>query len=323
MSTTIYDIAQRSGVTTATVSVVLNNKKSRIGVSDATRKRVLQAAEDLNYRPSFSARSLARGRTFTLGLLCRGIENPHFAEVTAVTLREANKLGYHLSIALVDYESQVEPEMELLLQRNVEGIILWSHQPREKYYQYLQSRRIPAILCQSEYKDLPAIRCDWRPGMNEAIDFLKAKGQSRIGYINQDRSFSKKQAFIEACEQRGVAFVVFECTEKTEECRELGRALARDLHRPETVLVFSDYGAMGVLHGLHEQGLNVPSDIGVIGLGGTRLGELFNPPLTTIDQAKDRMAALAVERMVEMVQSKQGYTGTTLLPASLIVRNSA
>lgn len=323
MAATIYDIAQHVGVTTATVSVVLNNKRSRIGVSEATRKRIMQAVEELNYRPSFSAKSLARGRTFSVGLLCRSIENPHFAEVTSILLREASQRGYHLLISLVDYESTAGQEMEMLLQRNVDGIIAWSTQPQGKHYEYVRERQIPMILCQSEYKDLPAIRCDWTPGMREAIAFVKDKGRRRVAYVNQIGSLSKKQGFLTACAELGIEGEVVECSEKPAECQELGRRLAVQSDRPETLMVFSDQAAMGVMSGLYAEGVRVPSDIGVIGLGGAQIGELLNPPLTTIDQAKSQMALMAMTQIEEMIQKKSQATGTTFLPTKLIVRQSA
>ncbi len=323
MTVTIYDIARKAGVATATVSVVLNKKQSGIRVSSETRRRIFRIAEELNYRPSFSARSLARGKTFSLGFLTVGMYNPHFAELTHMALQKAADLGYHLLVSLVDRENKTDPELEQLLRKNVDGLIVWSHSPSEKQYQHILRENIPIILCQSLYKDLPFIRSDWTTGIAETLAYLVQKGKRRIGFINLTGMSAKKNAFVAAYPKFGIEPVFYEATNLIEENYRLGKQIARDPHRPEVLIMFADYNTTGLIRGLVDEGLRVPEDIGIVGSGDSHMGQYYNPPLTTISQQREDMLAKAFELLMEMIEKKKVIHDQFYIPTHLVIRKSA
>jgi LacI family transcriptional regulator, sucrose operon repressor len=322
MTTTIYDIARKAGVATATVSVVLNNKQSGIRVSQETRQRIFRVAEELNYRPSFSARSLARGKTFSLGFLTVGMYNPHFAELTHMALQKAADLGYHLLVSLVDRENQTDPELELLLRKNIDGLIVWGHTPGAKQYQHILKENIPIILCQSVYKDLPFIRTDWTGGVDETLAYLAQRGKRRVGFINLAGMSSKKKIFITAYPKYGILPVFYETTVGIEESYRLGKEIALAPNRPEVLITFSDYNATGLIRGLAENSLRVPEDIGIVGSGDSHMGRYYNPPLTTISQGREEMLAKAFELVMGMIEKKQLIHDRFFVPTHLVVRKS-
>jgi len=322
MTVTIYDIARKAGVATATVSVVLNRKQSGIRVSQDTRRRILRIAEELNYRPSFSARSLARGRTFSLGFVTVGMYNPHFAELTHMALQKAVDLGYHLLVSLVDRENEADPELEQLLGKNVDGLIVWSHTPGEKQYQHILKENIPTVLCQSVYQDLPFVRTDWTKGMEETLAYLKQQRKCRVGFINLAGMSSKKNAFLTAYPKYDIEPVFYETTHLIEDSHRLGKEIAHDPRRPEVLITFADYNATGLIRGLVEGGLRVPEDIGVVGSGDTHMGQYYNPPLTTISQQREEMLAKAFDLLMEMIESRRLIHDQFFTSAHLVVRKS-
>jgi len=124
MSITISDIARHVGVTKSTVSTVLNDSRSNIRVSEGTRTKVLAAAKELNYRPSFSARSLAKGRTFSIGMICGDIHSPHFSELASRAMQEVEARGYHLLLSVTQWITMQNNLdcLETMINRGVDGI---------------------------------------------------------------------------------------------------------------------------------------------------------------------------------------------------------
>ena len=149
MAPTIQDIAELAGVTKTTVSLVLNKKKSPIRISQATQDRVLKTADELGYHPSFAARSLASGRTFTLGFFCPAISSPFFSSLAARAMIEAENRDYHLTISTTEasFDEELECIGRLVNQKRVDGIIVWSYalKPCIKGYQEVIHSRFPMV----------------------------------------------------------------------------------------------------------------------------------------------------------------------------------
>jgi LacI family transcriptional regulator len=330
MSVTISDVAKRAGVTKTTVSLVLNKKNSRIPISEKTVCRVLKAAEELNYRPSFSAKCLASGRTFSIGLLGGEMEVFYSAELIAYALSEITAKGYHLLLGLTSWDIQRElAAFQFLRNRGVDGMLMWTGaiQPDTTIYKAVVDDRFP-VVSRYEVEGLPSVFTDWSEGMDQAVAFLKSKGIQKIGFltvITLDRKKDPKYlALANSCLKYSCDLIVYELLANfplLESITRFGIDFAAASDRPRA-LIASDYTAMGVINAIRSQGLTVPNDLSVIGMDGSNYGSFFYPPLTTIAQDKG-IVSKAVELLIEMIEKGDWQPHKISLKARLIIRGTA
>ncbi|MFA5205785.1 MAG: LacI family DNA-binding transcriptional regulator [Lentisphaeria bacterium] len=329
MAVTITDIARRSGVAKSTVSRVLNRKTTAVAVSDATRRLVEQVARDLNYRPSFSARALTSGKTQTLGLVCGDLRLPFFAELVMGALLATEARGYHLLVSVTQWDPEKELRcLDTLLERRVEGLVMLTQavQPGNPYYEHFKSERFPVIIPDCDFPDFHTLLHDWQAGMNEAVAHLKARGHRTVGFVRQEPVAlpdDKHAAFLRACKKQRLAAVTYECGITLDSAKDAGRRIAGDPNRPSALIANSDYVATGVNYGLWKQGLSVPRDLALVGIDGTQMGAVYNPPLTTIDLGIATMADTMVELVLRQVADRRRAPDRIVLPTRLVVRESA
>ena len=329
MAATITDIARRSGVAKSTVSRVLNRKTTAVAVSDATRRLVEQAARDLNYRPSFSARALTSGKTQTLGLVCGDLRLPFFAELVMGAMLAAEARGYHLLVSVTQWDPEKELRcLDMLLERRVEGMVMLTQavQPGNQYYEYFKKERFPVIIPDCDYPDFSTLLHDWQAGMDEAMAHLKARGHRTVGFVRQEPVSlpdDKHAAFLRACKKQRLAAVTYACGITLDCAQATGRRIAGDAQRPSALMVYSDYLATGVRHGLLQQGVDVPRDLALVGIDGIQMGAVCNPPLTTIDLGIAATAEAMVELVLRQVADRQRAPDRIVLPTRLLVRESA
>jgi len=327
MAITLSDIAQRTGVSKMTVSLVLNHKRGGLRISKATRQKVLTAAQELNYIPSFSARSLVRGRTNSIGFQCGNIRNPHYTELAEVAVRELESRDYHLLIAVTQWVSERNDLecLESLIGRGVDGVIFFgiALQPETKMYDYVRGRKFPLVQVSNLQEGFSCVTSDWRPGMAQAIEHLKAKGHHRVGnlrsrYIPPDLD-PKQQAFLWACREYGVEPVTYVCEHVQAED---GRQVARDPNRPTALIATSDFTAQWVLKGLRMEGLEIPRDMALVGVDGTQIAEVMHPTLTSIAQDRQTIMKETVEMLMNLIDEKEDPGRHVKIPTSLVVRES-
>jgi len=333
MRSTLNDIAKAVGVGKSTVSVVLNKKPKPIQVSEETRKKIFSAARELNYRPSFSARALTKGKTFTIGFICADIVNPYFAELVTLALKEVETHGYRLLLSLTEGKG---PEQDLacvesLLERHVDGIIMIStaFQPGTKQYDYVLREKYPFVLLQYRAEGISSIGSDWQMGMDQAVTYFKGKGHARLVFLSTATpgcvKSQKEKAFATACAAQGMISDILEGPDNLDidGVRRTGITLARTRDRPEVVIVHADSLAMSFIHGLREGGLEVPRDMKVVGIDGTEAGKIFFPPLTSIEQDRSGTVAAAVQMLLERQDDQNPPPREILLPTTFVARGSA
>ena len=329
MAVTITDIARRSGVAKSTVSRVLNRKTTAVAVSDTTRRLVEKVAHDLNYRPSFSARALTSGKTRTLGLVCGDFQSPYVSEMVAAEMVAAEARGYHVLVSVTQWNPEKELQcLEMLLERRVEGILGLTDvvRPGNEYYEYFKKERFPMVLQECDYSDVCTLAHDWQAGLDEAVAYLKARGHRSVGFVRQEtrptRDY-KMIGFAHACQKHQIAAVTYDCGVTLDCGKEVGRRIALDANRPSALIVYSDYLANGIIYGLRKQGVSIPEDMAVIGMDGMQLGEVYYPPLTTIDTDITATAEAIVDLVLRQVEDRNRAPEQLVLPTRLLVRESA
>ncbi|MFA5204937.1 MAG: LacI family DNA-binding transcriptional regulator [Lentisphaeria bacterium] len=327
---TIQDVARRAGVAKSTVSQVLNGRPPTVPISEATRQRVRQAATDLDYRPSFSARTLANGRTHTIGLQCGNIGSSYYGELATLVMREAEAHGYHLAIQVTPWKNAQNDLdcLEVLLQRGVEGVLFFGSalQPGVPMYERLVKSRFPIVLLNEQSTGLPWVTSDYASGMEQAVAHLRQAGLDRIGYLKSAGMIghvdAKELAFAATCRRHRVKTEIITAVPQMDTCRRAGREFAGRADRPRAVIANSDQAATGFIRGLRDGGLDVPRDCRVAGIDGTLAGEFLCPQLSTIAHDHDGIVKHAMHGLIQMIEGKSPPQNR-LFPTRFVIRESA
>lgn len=327
---TIKDVAKLAGVSTSTVSHVLNGTRF---VSDEIAIRVRQAVLELSYRPSSIARSLKVKRTKTLGMLVSTSTNPFFAEVVHNVERRCYERGYTLFLCNTDGDVvRMQASLDALEEKRVDGLLLLCSEASNEILHLLEvERRTPVVIF------------DWGPnsdivdriydnslyGGYLATRHLIDMGHTRIGCVTgpMGRRSARERAdgFHKAMAEAGLS-VRSEWIIGGDYGCEGGVAAMRALdalpERPEALFVCNDMMAMGVLSEAAALGIRVPAELSVIGYDDIHIARYMTPPLTTIHQPKGEIAAMAVDTLIDRLDSKRVRGEVILIEPSLVERAS-
>ncbi len=309
---TIKDVARLAGVSTTTVSHVIN--KTRF-VAEATQEKVLEAVKELNYAPSAVARSLKCNTTRTIGMLVTQSTNLFFSEVIDGVESYCYRQGYTLILCNTGgiYEKQRD-YIRMLAEKRVDGILVMCSDFTQELSEMLDS-----------HKDIPKVIMDWGP---EALKADKIIDNSELGgYLATKHLIEHGHKDIAclsghldklACKERIVGFrrAMAEANLQVEENWILegnfecdtavlaaDKIIAMD-KMPTAVFCFNDTMALGLMSRLQQKGIRIPEDISVIGYDNIELAEYFSPPLTTIHQPKRRVGKNAFEILLERIKNK-------------------
>ncbi|CAM2885336.1 HTH-type transcriptional repressor PurR [Vibrio rarus] len=312
---TIKDVAKLAGVSTTTVSHVIN--KTRF-VAEATQQRVMEAVKNLNYAPSAVARSLKCNSTRTIGMLVTQSTNPFFAEVVDGVESYCYRQGYTLILCNTGglYEKQRD-YIRMLAEKRVDGILVMCSDLTEELRQMLDS-----------HPNIPKVVMDWGPESSSAdkiIDnseeggylatkYLVNNGHHKIACLTGqaeklaciERISGYKRALAEAnipFNEKLIFEGNFECDTAVEAADKLV-AMSKE-ERPTSIFCFNDIMALGLISRLRQHNIDIPEDISVIGYDNIDLAAYFSPPLTTIHQPKRRVGKTAFEILLERIKNKE------------------
>ena len=325
----IYDVARESRVSVFTVSAVVNNKAH---VGKKLRERVEAAIRKLNYRPNLLARSLAKQKTHTIGMVVPDIANPFFPLVVRGAEDAAQKHGYNLLLCNSD-DSQVKEEnaLELLLSKRVDGILLTKAicDISPSLLQMVQEMKIPIVLVMRTYPKISkdAIITDDYRGAYEAVSHLARAGRKRIGLIGGPLKVSNGKArwegFHDALKENGLQYdpaLVIEGDYRTESGYRGGNLLLS--HRPDGVYVANYLMTVGFLKAAEEMGLRCPEDFGLVSFDDYPWLGIFQPRLTTVELPKYQLGMEAAELLLERIAGNTGPSVLRKLLPELRVRES-
>ncbi|GLR04826.1 LacI family transcriptional regulator [Vibrio hyugaensis] len=328
---TMKDIAKLAGVSTSTVSHVIN--KTRF-VSEEISERVNNAAKELNYyAPSALARSLKVNRTKTIGMLVTTSTNPFFGEVVKGVERSCYHKGYSLILCNTEGDNErMRESINTLLQKRVDGLILMCSS--------LEGERIDVF---ERYPDIPVVVMDWGPmlftsdkiqdnslrGGYLAAKYLIDCGHQEIGCITgplikhqaQMRYEGYKRAMIEADLEFNANWIVesdFECEGGYQAFKKMA---ARGI-LPSSIFVSNDMMAMGVINAANELGIQIPEQLSIIGYDDIHIAKFMSPSLTTIHQPKYRLGQAAVETLLRKLNDKSDESQVVQLEPTLVERKS-
>ncbi|MBF7980951.1 MULTISPECIES: ribose operon transcriptional repressor RbsR [Rahnella] len=327
---TMKDVARLAGVSTSTVSHVIN--KNRF-VSESIADKVNAAVEQLNYAPSALARSLKLNQTRTIGMLLTASSNPFYSEVVRGVERSCYERGYSLILCNTDGDAErMNRSLETLLQKRVDGLLIMcteNHRPSKD-----------AI---SRYPSLPIVMMDWSPfegsidviqdnallGGEMATDYLIRHGYSRIacisGPLDKTTAQERLNGYRQAMKKAGLE--ILPGYEVSSDFEFGGGLVAMEQllmlpEPPHAVFASNDAMAVGVYQALYQRGLRVPDDVAVVGYDDIQLAQYLMPPLTTIHQPKDSLGELAVDALLHRLQEPESEPQVLVLTPELVVRQS-
>ncbi|WP_333852427.1 ribose operon transcriptional repressor RbsR [Leclercia sp.] len=306
---TMKDVARVAGVSTSTVSHVINNDRF---VSEAIREKVEAAVKSLNYAPSALARSLKLNQTRTIGMLITASTNPFYSELVRGVERSCFERGYSLVLCNTEGDEQrMNRNLETLMQKRVDGLLLLcteTHQPSPEIMQ--------------RYPSVPTVMMDWAPfdgtsdliqdnsllGGDMATQHLIDKGHTRIacitGPLDKTPARLRLEGFLVAMDRAGLPVPDgYQITGDFEFSGgfEAMQSLLAQKDRPQAVFIGNDAMAVGAYQALYQAGLRVPDDIAVVGYDDIELAQYMTPPLTTIHQPKDELGELAIDVLIHRI----------------------
>ncbi|EGQ9325459.1 substrate-binding domain-containing protein [Vibrio cholerae] len=327
---TMKDIARLAGVSTSTVSHVIN--KSRF-VSDEIAERVNNAAQQLNYAPSALARSLKMNRTKTIGMLVTTSTNPFFGEVVKGVERSCYHQGYNLILCNTEGDNQrMKASINTLLQKRVDGLLLMCST--------LEGERLDVF---DRYPDIPIVVMDWGPilfasdkiqdnslqGGYMAAKHLIECGHKEIGCITgpliRHQAQMRYEGYKRALAEAGIAINPDWIVESDFECEGGYQAFEKLYQRgklPSALFVSNDMMAMGVIQAANQRGLRVPDDLSLIGYDDVHIAKFMTPALTTIHQPKYRLGKAAVDTLLYRLENPDTTAQVVQLEPTLVVRSS-
>ena len=333
----IKDVAQAAGVSTQTVSRVMNKFSY---VSEETRQRVEEVVERLGYRPSTLARSLIQQRSYTLGVVTFGLKYIGPSRTLNGIADQADKLGYMLLMKEIDNfdTNSLDDVMDSLLARQVDGIIWAAPEIGSNHAwvdEQLENVSVPVLfLAMGARTGISSVATDNYQGAVMAVQHLLDKGKKKVGHICGPLSWweaqERKRGWCETLERAGLDASEQFCTEGNWSSASGEQAFLQLLDAypsMDSVFVANDQMALSVLREAHRQGIRVPEQLAVIGFDNLPESAYFYPSLTTISQDQQLLGEEAVQRIVEMIQARQNNQSipaqSRFIEPTLIVRESA
>ncbi|HAT1573155.1 TPA: ribose operon transcriptional repressor RbsR [Kluyvera cryocrescens] len=327
---TMKDVARLAGVSTSTVSHVIN--KDRF-VSDAITGKVDAAIKELNYAPSALARSLKLNQTRTIGMLITASTNPFYSELVRGVERSCFERGYSLVLCNTEGDEQrMNRNLETLMQKRVDGLLLLCTETHQ-----------PSLEIMQRYPSIPSVMMDWAPfdgdsdliqdnsllGGDMATRYLIERGYTRIaciaGPLDKTPARLRLEGYREAMNNAKLPIPAgYEITSNFEFGGgfDAMQQLLTHTVRPDAVFVGNDAMAVGVYQSLYQAGLRIPQDVAVIGYDDIELARYMTPPLTTIHQPKDELGELAIDVLIHRIAQPGQKQQRMQLTPELVVRGS-
>lgn len=319
--TTIKDVAKVSGVTVTTVSRVLNNRGY---ISDATRKKVYDAMEQLNYKPNEIARSLFRKKSNLIGLIIPNVSHPFFAELANYIEYHAHAKGYKILLCNSYQDSAKEKDyVDMLRRHQVDGIIMGSHSLETS--EYLTTNLPIVAIDRNLSTDIPFITSDNYHGGVLATELLINKGCKKLAHISGPLELNtpankRYEAFLDVTKKNKIESIVIQGNLDTfEGYKKLVFNLFKETPTIDGVFASSDLIAASIINIASSLGKKIPDDLKIVGYDDINIASLIVPTLTTIRQPIEDIGKLAIEILINIMDEKT-VDIENILPVKLIER---
>jgi LacI family transcriptional regulator len=325
--TGIAEVARRASVSASTVSRVLNGD-ARVG--EAYRRRVLRAVEELDYRPNRLARNLRKQRSASIGIVVSDIENPHFTEMVRAVEDLAYREGHTVLVCNTDETPDKQRVyLDVMLDERVLGVIISPSDPAGAEIGKLLDAGIPVIAFDREVADprADAVIADNVGGTRTAVELLLSQGRRDlvlvVGGRDVETGAERLDGFTLAMRAAGLEPRSVDGNFRIDEAYEAVRELLAGPHRPEGLVVANNLMTLGALRAIREAGVGVPDELALVAIDDPPWAPFVEPPLTTLAQPVRKMAADAMELLLQRVAGTRAEPRRILHSFELRVRASA
>ena len=333
MKINIKDVANKAGVSTATVSRVLGDFP---GVRDKTRKKVLKAVSELNYEVNAVARNLRQKKTNSIGIIVGNVLSQFYSVIAKSVEDTNNKFGYNTILCNGDENPEKELEyLKVLKSNRVDGIILTPTGKNSEYVQHLIDSRTKMVLLDRliEGVDCDAVLVDNTNGAYKAVKYLIDQGYRKIGivdaYLDRTTGAERLKGYLQAIEEAGIAkddSLIKIGNFKKESGKRLTRELLKQSNRPEAIFTTNIDMSMGALIAIKEMGLTIPDDIGIVCFDDSDWASILDPPITVIRQPVYQLGSIAAELLIKKIENNKNslnqMPSIVTLNTELIIRES-
>lgn len=324
---TIYDLAKKLNLSTATVSRALNGHDD---VKETTKKRVVEAAKEMGYLPNSMARSLTTKKSWNIGILFRddmnsGFKHIFFANVINEIIDAAAERGYDVSIISGNIGKKKTSYLEHARYRLLDGIIIATVDTRQEDVLRLINSDMPVALIDQNFKNSICVNSKNRKGIRSLVNHLYNSGYKKITYITGqlDNYVAKdrKQAFLDITKDLDIA----------DNCKtiegiftdgilsyEITKNIMNSSDRPDAIMYSDDTAAIGGLKYLIEHNFSIPEDVAICGYDGVDISQLVTPKITTVQQDIHQLGYLVTNLLIDKIEGKnpekEHWVDVKLLP---------
>lgn len=311
--TNAYDVAKKAGVSQSTVSRVLNNYPH---IKEYTKRKVLQAIEELNFTRDEIARSLAEKKTRTIGLIIGDITNPFYAESSKIIMKKANEEAYDIIIGYTDYqETNLEKAIQTMIGKRVDGILIATTERTNKKIPELYRSGFPTVLYNALIDDQDHsnfVVVNNEKGAYMAMEHLIQLGHTEIAFISGPQYFlnlsNRHTGYKKALSDYKIPYeksIVYEENLLFPDIIAFVEKLLEKKNRPTGIFATSDQIALSVMDTVLKGGLKIPEDISVIGFDDISLSSNHLINLSTVSQNMEEMATLALKNLLMIIEENE------------------
>ena len=321
---TIREVAKRAGVSVATVSRVLNDKGY---VNEDTRKKVLAAIEEMNYRPNSVARSLYKKKSKTIGLIVPDITNPFFPQLARAVEDVTNDSDF--TVILCNSDDNLQKEIryfEMLQQKYADGVLIVSNTLKPEH---LKDFNFPIVALDRPLDSLiPYVTCDNYEGARRATLHLIESGCRKIAHIRGPETITNAnerfRGFKGAAREMGIYDddLVISAGYQLESAKKSAFQLLSKYPDIDGVFAGNDVMAIGVIKAAERLGYEVPAELKVVGFDGIEFGEIVSPELTTVAQPIYKMGSTAAALLLDLIEGRPISQKDYTFEVDLVVRRS-
>src|SRR6266404_4889489 len=325
---TLKTIATHLGLTPGTVSAALNNSPAARSIPEHTKNRIIAAAQELNYRPNFFARTLRLKRTYTIGVIAEEIGDAYGAMVISGIEEYLRKNNYFFLTVIHRHDPKLlQTYAQMLLTRGVEGFITTDTSLTEKL-----ALPTVAVAGHQRVDGLTNIILDHKRAARLALEHLRDLGHEEIAFIKgqtiSSDSSVRWDAICEVAQQLGI-HIRPELTiqlEGFDSTPGIGYTFTKQLlarkHSFTALFAYNDIAAIGAIWAFHEAGLRVPEDISVVGFDDIPGAAYANPGLTTVRQPLVKMGQIAAQTVVDLIEGRGEYVPEIAIEPEFVIRQS-
>lgn len=333
MKVTIKEIAKACGVSRGTVDRALNDRPD---INPKTKEHVLKIAKELGYKPHFLAKSLATGKTNTIGLVVFNLHNEFFANIVHSAQERCLEWGYHLSIMVSNMDKKLEKQcIENLTARNVDGLIISTVNNSSNFVQKLKNYDIPIVAISNFIdKDIPYIGIDDYSAMLDATNHVLDNGYKKIIYVSPPLRYKSTHniyAPLKRFEGYQAAIANYNLTNndliKTTIIRDvdytnkiLKYITEKDIHSVKTcILCSSDIFAVEIMTKLKKSNIKIPESLGIMGFDDLTLLRHISPSLATVSYPMKEVGVKAIDVLKTLIEKENtDNINQTILPHSIV-----